>query len=116
MTQHERERSPFHTYGASRLMKSMTDPEIVCAFPYAQWLTVGNGTAGFREVRVQHAILHGKTFRHDDAIWSALRPPTDEWCRCTVILLTRGQVKRRKLGVCTFLGFRDDGMPDLQIV
>ncbi len=82
----------------------LDDPEITSAFPFRQYLTVGNGTAGVRGVRPEHAALHNLVFRWDDPFWDAHTPPWDYGCRCTFIALTPGQVKRRKLKVRN-LGF-----------
>jgi len=43
-------------------LAGLGDPELVGAFPYFQWLTVGNGVPGINEVRADHAVLHGLIF------------------------------------------------------
>lgn len=72
----------------------LDDDRVTPAFPFRQYLTVGNGTAGVRGVRPEHAALHGLVFRWDDPFWDAHTPPWDFGCRCTIAALTRGQVKR----------------------
>ena len=71
----------------------LDDDRITSAFPFRQYLTVGNGTAGVRGVRPEHAALHGLVFRWDDPFWDAHTPPWDFGCRCTIAALTAGQVK-----------------------
>lgn len=53
----------------------LDDPEIAGAFPYRMYLTVGNGTPGYRNVRATHAVLHKKVFAWNDAIWNVFAPP-----------------------------------------
>lgn len=69
------------------------------AFPYWQYLTVGNGTAGVNGVRAEHAALHGLIFRADDPFWDAHYPPWGFNCRCTVRALTPGEVQSLDLPV-----------------
>ena len=77
--------------------ETLDDPEITEAFPYRQYLTVGNGVAGVNGVRPEHAALHGRVFAWNDPFWDAHTPPWDWGCRCTFVALTAGQV--RSLGV-----------------
>jgi len=77
--------------------ETLDDPEITEAFPFREYLTVGNGTAGINGVRATHAALHGRIFRWDDPFWDAHTPPWEWGCRCTFVALTAGQV--RALGV-----------------
>lgn len=72
----------------------LDDSEITAAFPFRQYLTVGNGRAGVNGVRPSHAALHGKVFRWDDPFWDSFTPPWDYNCRCTMVALTAGQVRR----------------------
>lgn len=99
--------------------------EEIETFPYWQYLTVGNGTPGFRGVRDTHAALHGLVFRADDPFWDKHYPPWDYNCRCTVVALTPGQVKalgvavrderyvRRSLKIGPNAAFDRTGDPDL---
>lgn len=75
-------------------------------FPYWKYLTVGNGTPGFRNVRPEHAALHGKVFAADDPVWNRFYPPWDFGCRCSVIPLTAGMVRRGQMTVWTYRGGR----------
>lgn len=77
--------------------ETLDAPSVVDAFPFRQYLTVGNGVAGINGVRATHAALHGKIFAWDDPFWDWHTPPWEWGCRCTFIPLTRGQV--RALGV-----------------
>lgn len=70
----------------------LDDPDISEAFPFRQYLTVGNGVAGVNNVRAEHAALHGKVFAWDDAFWDEHTPPWGFNCRCTFVALTAGQV------------------------
>lgn len=74
--------------------EALDDPDMAKAFPFRQYLTVGNGTAGVRGVRPEHAALHGKVFRWDDPFWDSHTPPWDWGCRCFFRSLTTGQAKR----------------------
>ncbi len=48
--------------------------------PYWQYVAVMD-----RRTRPAHRALHGRTFRHDDAVWSAgFYPPLGYRCRCRV--------------------------------
>lgn len=71
------------------------DPDgIRRAFPFLQYLSVGNGVPGINEVRDAHAALHGGVWARGDAIWEYFDPPWQWKCRCTTVCLTRGQVDR----------------------
>ena len=73
---------------------TLDDPDVVEAFPYREYLTVGNGVPGVNNVRPEHAALHGKVFAWDDPFWDDHTPPWDWGCRCTTIALTERQVER----------------------
>jgi len=84
--------------------ETFNDPEIVSAFPFRRYLTVGNGTPGTNRVRADHAVLHRKVFRWNDPFWNTFTPPWDYGCRCTTIALTAGQVRRGRMTVWTLNG------------
>jgi len=66
----------------SKARREMLDsPDVAAAFPYRRYMTVGNGTPGVRNVRPDHAVLHGKVFRWDDRFWDRFTPPWDYGCR-----------------------------------
>ena len=90
-------------YGDAREQVLRSD-EVAVAFPYWMYKTVGNGKPGVRNVRPEHAALHNKVFRYDDPFWNHFRPPWDYNCRCTMIALTEGQVRGRRLIVWTYSG------------
>lgn len=71
----------------------LDEAEVVDAFPFRMYLTVGDGTPGVNGVRPTHAALHGKIFAWDDPFWDAHTPPWDWGCRCTFVPLTAGQVR-----------------------
>ena len=75
----------------------LDDPDVQQMFPYRMYLTVGNGTAGVRGVRPEHAALHRLVLKADDPFWDHHTPPWGYGCRCTFVALTRAQA--RKLGV-----------------
>jgi SPP1 gp7 family putative phage head morphogenesis protein len=79
-------------------------PEVAGAFQFRQYMTVGNGTPGVRNVRPEHAVLHGKVFARDDPFWARFTPPWDFGCRCTFLALTAGQVTRGRTTVWTYSG------------
>jgi len=49
--------------------------------------------------RPEHAALHGRVFRHDDAFWKTHYPPNGAGCRCRVRALTEAQVKTKGIVV-----------------
>ena len=79
--------------------ETLDKPHITAAFPFRQYLTVGNGTPGYRNVRRDHAVLHGLVFRWDDPFWKRYTPPWDYNCRCTFRAVRASEVKRKKLKV-----------------
>lgn len=79
--------------------KTLTKPEIARAFPFWQYMTIGNGRAGYKNVRASHAALHGIVLPVTDPFWDRHRPPWEYNCRCFYTPLTANQVKGRKLKV-----------------
>ncbi|WP_038907898.1 phage minor head protein [Dickeya oryzae] len=49
--------------------------------------------------RKSHLQLHGKVFRYDDPFWQAFYPPNGWRCRCSVIALSRDDIRARGLKV-----------------
>ncbi|MCO6436538.1 MAG: hypothetical protein J5J06_05575 [Phycisphaerae bacterium] len=84
----------------------LDDPDIAAAFPFRQYWTVGNGVPGVRNVREDHAVLHGKIFRWNDPFWDRFTPPWDFGCRCTTAALTEGQFRATGQTLWTFSGGR----------
>lgn len=62
--------------------------------PYWQYKTAGDGA-----VRESHAAMADRVYSADDPIWNIWYPPNGYRCRCTVISLSRAQVKKRGLSV-----------------
>jgi len=89
-------------------LAGMRDREIIDFFPYFEWITIGDGVPGINGVRAEHAALHGVVFRWDDPLWEVFFPPTDEWCRCSVVGLTPGQVRKPRKEVMRFVRGEDD--------
>lgn len=75
----------FHTYlhsiyaaGRYRRQKANTDHR-----PWWRYVAILDGAA-----RAGHRALHGKIFRHDDAVWDVIYPLNGLRCRCRVIAMT----------------------------
>jgi SPP1 gp7 family putative phage head morphogenesis protein len=73
--------------------------EMTGAFPYRQYMTIGTGRAGVRNVRPTHAALHGLVTRWDDPFWDTHTPPWEYGCRCFFVPLTAAAVKRMRVKV-----------------
>lgn len=78
--------------------KAMTEPEVRKRRPYWQYQTAGD-----KHVRTEHAVMEGRVYRCDDPIWDIWYPPNGFRCRCTVVSLTEGQVKKLGLTVDTLI-------------
>lgn len=78
--------------------KTMTDPTARRLRPYWQYQTAGDG-----QVRPEHAAMEGRVYRCDDPIWDIWYPPNGFRCRCSVVSLTKEQVKERGLRVDTIM-------------
>lgn len=62
--------------------EQMTEPEVIDALPFWQYLTVGDD-----RVRPEHAVLDYFTARAEDPVWNKIYPPNGFNCRCIVIAL-----------------------------
>lgn len=78
-------------YSAGRYVKQQAVKQTL---PYWRYVTAGDSS-----VRPSHAILHGKVFPTDHPFWDENYPPNGFRCRCGVLALSKGQVKRRGLQV-----------------
>lgn len=78
---------------------SLDEPEAVKAFPFRRYLTVGNGIPGVRNVRPEHARLHGLVFAWDDPFWDRHTPPWGYGCRCMIVPILAGEVKTRRIKI-----------------
>lgn len=72
-------------YAAGRY-EQMTQPEVLDALPYWQYLTVGDD-----RVRPEHAVLDYFIARADDPVWNKIYPPNGFNCRCIVVALLRSE-------------------------
>lgn len=88
-----------HAAYSDQRREVLDDPNIVEAFPFRQYLTVGNGVPLVNGVRATHAALHGLVFEWDDPFWDAHTPPWDWGCRCTFVALTENQVRSKGVRV-----------------
>jgi len=62
--------------------------------PYWRYETAGDG-----HVRDEHAVMHGKVYSASDPIWDIWYPPNGFNCRCSVVSLSKRQVKEQGLKV-----------------
>ncbi|MBI5634868.1 MAG: phage head morphogenesis protein [Nitrospirae bacterium] len=70
--------------------------EVASAMPYWQYVAVMDS-----RTRPGHAAMNGKVFRYDSEFWKKNYPPNGFNCRCTVVALTEGQIKKLGLPVQT---------------
>ena len=63
-------------------------------FPYWQYDAVND-----RRTRPTHLAMDGRVWPADHPVWNTWYPPNGYRCRCSVIGLTRGKVKRQKLKI-----------------
>ena len=73
--------------------EALDEPDMMEGFPFRQYLTIGNGTPGYRGVRPTHAALHNLVFAADDPFWDSHTPPWEFGCRCFFRALTARQAK-----------------------
>jgi SPP1 gp7 family putative phage head morphogenesis protein len=78
-------------YQAGHYQRQM---EVADSHPYWQYVAVMDS-----RTRPAHAVMNGRTLRHDDPFWSTSYPPNGFNCRCTVRALTKGEISREKLSV-----------------
>jgi len=77
------------TYNVAQ--KRVSDAPLVRdAFPYRQYLTVGD-----RNVRPTHAALNGLIFAKTDPFWNSYFPPWGWNCRCTTRDVSQAEVDRK---------------------
>lgn len=76
------------SYQAARY-RQMTDPAVMEARPFWRYVSVQDG-----HTRRAHAAMNGKIFRCDDPIWQTWYPPNGFNCRCTVVTVSREEMKR----------------------
>lgn len=98
----------FRSYAATRYRLLM---EQVDVFPYWQYKTHGDGN-----VRPSHMALNGKIFPAGHEIWQRIFPPWDWGCRCLVVPLTAGAVRRMQDAGMEPQANEDDTLLKTQIV
>ncbi len=62
--------------------------------PYWMYIQVQRATK-----RAEHAVLHGKVFRHDDPIWKTHYPPNGWRCKCRVRALSKRRLEAEGLNI-----------------
>jgi SPP1 gp7 family putative phage head morphogenesis protein len=74
--------------------------ETVESHPYWQYVAIMDS-----RTRPAHRALNGRTFRHDDPIWSAgFYPPLGYNCRCRARPMSEGAVKREGIALSSSEG------------
>jgi SPP1 gp7 family putative phage head morphogenesis protein len=74
-------------YGAGKF-RAATDPDVVEEMPYVQYRTVGDA-----RVRPAHAILDRGIYHAASDAWHRIAPPNGYSCRCSLVSLSRDDVK-----------------------
>jgi hypothetical protein len=92
-------------YAALRY-EQMTDPDVMDALPFWQYLTVGDD-----RVRPSHAILDRFTALATDPVWKRIYPPRGRACRCIVIPLLASDDARED-GVTRLRILREEFRPN----
>lgn len=67
----------------------MDDPDLADFVPYRQYSAIMDD-----RVRESHAAMHGRIYKSTNPIWDTILPPNGFNCRCTVIPITKLELKR----------------------
>ncbi|MHB1305354.1 MAG: phage head morphogenesis protein [Acidiphilium sp.] len=67
-----------------------TDPDVLAAFPYWEWVHTP-----VQHPRPQHVAWDGLVLRADDPFWDTHYPPCGYGCMCIVRSLSEGDLRRR---------------------
>ncbi|HHL33113.1 MAG TPA: hypothetical protein ENJ30_01970 [Desulfobulbaceae bacterium] len=78
-------------YNVGHYKQLMDDRDV---FPYWQYSAINDS-----RTRPTHLAMDGRVWPADDPTWATWFPPNGFRCRCSVVGLTRGQVKARGLKV-----------------
>ena len=70
----------------------MTDDAVLELRPFWQYRTVMDGS-----VRDSHAALNGRIYPAGDPVWGQIYPPNGYNCRCSVVTLSKRQLRGRKV-------------------
>jgi SPP1 gp7 family putative phage head morphogenesis protein len=69
--------------------RAMTDPDVLEARPYWRYVAVNDG-----KTRPQHRAWHNTILPADHPWWNTHYPPCAWNCRCTVVCLSAGEMRR----------------------
>lgn len=94
-----------NAYNGGRV-RQMTQPEVIAARPYWEWIGVGDGPP---RQRPTHARMHGVVLRADDPFWQKCCPPAGYNCRCRLRSLSEKQGKGRVQSGSGITGLPDPG-------
>ncbi len=78
------------TAAAAGRYAQATQPEVLRAFPYWEWYHTP-----VEHPRPQHVAWNGLVLRADDPFWDTHYPPCGWGCRCIVMSLSEGDLRRR---------------------
>jgi hypothetical protein len=78
------------TAAAAGRYAQATQPEVLRAFPYWEWYHTP-----VEHPRPQHVAWSGMVLRADDPFWDTHYPPCGWGCRCIVMSLSEGDLRRR---------------------
>lgn len=78
------------TAAAAGRYAQATDPDVLAAFPYWEWYHTP-----VEHPRPQHVAWSGMILRADDPFWDTHYPPCGWGCRCIVMSLSEGDLRRR---------------------
>lgn len=79
------------SYGAGKF-RAITDPDVIDEMPYVQYRTVGDA-----RVRPEHAILDRGIYNAASDEWYRIAPPNSWNCRCSMVALSRDDVKGQRI-------------------
>ncbi len=91
----------------------MQDPVVASAFPYQEYVHIGDDRVRDEHARLSQLGLNGtNVYRRDDPFWDHFTPPWDYNCRCAVNVLTLEAAAAR--GVKEAQSWLETGQPPLR--
>jgi SPP1 gp7 family putative phage head morphogenesis protein len=78
-------------YGAGKF-RAATDPDVIEEMPFVQYRTVGDA-----RVRPEHAVLDRGIYHAASDEWHRIAPPNGFSCRCSLVSLSRDDVKGKTI-------------------